>query len=464
MKLSYEEHQDHLDQLIRAAVAGADPAECVKGHMSRRNDTLLIDDLEFDLTRGNIFLVGIGKASVAMGKAAAEILADNLNACILVTKKTDKEWGPELSGSNLLLQGSSFALFESGHPVPNSESINAAVAVERLLSNTSENDLVICLISGGASALFSQPLIPLPDWQLLNSTLIKSGCTINELNQVRQRLDRVKGGGLARMAAPASCVSLILSDVVGNQMEAIGSGPTAQSQVVDSEIVATMEKYGLPQKLPRDSWKRILDAMLIQIEREPIAVHRVHNRIVGDVRSAANASLIKAAQLGFVTQLLTTNLQGEAREVGTVSAAIAKDMLPGRCLILGGETTVTVKGTGRGGRNQELALSAALSLDGISNVLVASFATDGEDGIADAAGAIATGETIARSRALGLDANVFLNNNDSYAFFSRIDEPEVTEDEGATQQLLLPTHLLRTGSTGTNVNDLTLILKYPDAD
>ena len=460
MKLLYAEYQHHLDQLIQAALNGSDPAECVKKRLSRRDDRIMIGDLEFDVSQGRVFLIGIGKASVAMGKAVAEILAGDLHASILITKNTGKEWGPELSDSPLLLRGSSFTLFESGHPIPDSESVNSASAVEQLLADATESDLVICLISGGASALFSQPLIPLSDWQMLNQALLKSGCTINELNHIRQRLDRVKGGGLAKMAAPAVCVSLILSDVVGNRLETIGSGPTVHCQFRDSDAMVILEKYGLPQQLPEETWNHIQAAMLQPIEDDPVEYSTPYNLIVGDVRSAANASLIRAAQLGFVTQLLTTHLQGEAREVGTVTAAIAKDLQPGRCLILGGETTVIVKGTGRGGRNQELALAAALGIDGMSNVLIASFATDGEDGIADAAGAVATGETIARSRAFGLDAQAFLANNDSYTFFSRLDEQDTAAD-GTAAQIQSPPHLIRTGSTGTNVNDLIFILKYP---
>lgn len=224
--------------------------------------------------------------------------------------------------------------------------------------------------------------------------------------------------------------------------------------------MAILEKYGLPQMLPEDTWKHVQSAILLPVESTPVELRLPHNLIVGDVRSAAHASFIRAAQLGFVTQLLTTHLQGEAREVGTVAAAIAKDLPSGRCLILGGETTVTVKGTGRGGRNQELALAAAQGLDGMTDVVIAAFATDGEDGIADAAGAIVTGETIANSQTLGLNAQAYLDNNDSYTFFSRIDEQGAAAGAAAAQSES-PAHLVRTGSTGTNVNDLIFILKFP---
>jgi hydroxypyruvate reductase len=320
--------------------------------------------------------------------------------------------------------------------------VEATSAVLDLLSNSEETDLVICLISGGASALLTHPIIPLDDWQQLITALLESGCTISELNTVRRQIDLVKGGGLLKHAAPAICVSLILSDVVGNPLEVIGSGPTVQFQESPEDARAVMKRYRITRHLPREVWGRIDEALNNLQQERPVGTVKVNNIIIGDVCQAAMASEVAAQELGFQTQLLTCTLEGEARDVGTAAAALARDLYPGSCLVLGGETTVTVKGKGIGGRNQELALAAAIAMEGLENVVVASFATDGEDGLTKAAGAAVTGSSASSARLRGLDPQALLDKNDSFSFFSRLGG------------------LLETGSTGTNVNDLLFILKY----
>jgi hydroxypyruvate reductase len=302
----------------------------------------------------------------------------------------------------------------------------------------------------------------------------------------------VKGGGLARIAAPATCLGLILSDVVGNPLEIIGSGPTvaaADSSEQQAQAAKILGRYDIAAQLGRERWQRLAAALRQTTFDVTPPEHTVQNFVIGDVRQAAVAAQVRAMQLGFVTHLLTTHLQGEAREVGRVAAAIARDSSPGHCLILGGETTVTVHGSGTGGRNQELALAAAIRLDGSRQaircpVVVASFATDGEDGPAPAAGAVAAGAVVheqsaALSHQLGLDPLSFLDNNDSYHFFQQLDEQingareqRVVGRSSTSQaeerfsspsrrdsQLLAPHHII-TGPTGTNVNDLLFILSY----
>ena len=317
-----------------------------------------------------------------------------------------------------------------------------------MLAKTAPGDLVLCLISGGASALLTPPILPLEQWQRLVDALLASGCTINELNAVRKRMDRVKGGGLARLAAPAACVSLILSDVVGNPLDVIGSGPTVANPDPPALVGDILERYRVAERLGPDDWAAV--SRLAVVSRPfrglematPAELGNIHNIIIGDVRQAALAAADAAAALGFDARLLTAQLEGEAREVARVVAALAKDAPPETCLVLGGETTVTLAGQGLGGRNQELALAAAIAIDGWPGCVVASFATDGDDGPTAAAGGLVSGETMTVARRLGLDAQSYLDNNDSYHFL---------EATGG---------LITTGQTGTNVNDRNFVLKY----
>jgi len=391
----------------------------------------------FDVGNGSVYLVGVGKASIKMGLEASEILDGVINEGILISKDVDDP--PRLTLPD------SIELFLASHPVSDIRGVEATNAIVEMLADTTENDTVICLISGGASALLTRPIIPLADWQLLVNALLESGCNINEMNSVRRQIDTVKGGGLLEYTAPAKCISLILSDVVGNPLEVIGSGPTIRFDDKPEAARLVLKRYSIHEVLPDGVWNRVNEALRAIEEKEPAKVVKVvpaHNFIIGDVRQAAMAAESAAAELEFSTQLLTCHLEGEAREVGKVAASMARDLEPGSCLLLGGETTVTVRGDGRGGRNQELALSAAIALDGVENVVVASFATDGEDGPTKAAGAYATGFTCQNARDAGVDPQEYLNNNDSNTFFSQVGG------------------LLTSGSTGTNVNDLLFIIKY----
>lgn len=458
MKPHYSAYQEHIRQLIQAAVSASDPAQAVERHLHRDGRLLTINEYTYDLVQGRVFLISLGKAAVTMGLAAVNILGNRLTAAILVTKKSNRDWGAEIEAAVPDTLAGRLTLFQGGHPISDQDSVQAANAVIQMLSQTTADDLVLCLISGGASAVHTAPLIPLEEWQRLNDGLIASGCTINELNLVRRHLDRVKGGGLARLAAPAACISLILSDVVGNPLEMIGSGPTVFTSDAPSAALSILNRYGKAVRLNAAAWKRITEALGNNSLYQDSLPLYLDNIIVGDVSRAAQMSLVKAAQLGFLTQTLTTYLEGEAREVGRVAASLAKSLPPGRCLILGGETTVTVQGKGRGGRNQEMALAAAIALDGWRNIVVACFSTDGEDGLTPYAGAMVNGKTVSTARSKNLDPATYLDNNDSTSFFEQIEKGGEIDGRTAVRP-----HLIKTGPTGTNVNDLVFILTYPDS-
>ena len=445
-------------ELQRAALAAVEPAATVHRHVRRQGDVLIVADRRYDLRDyGRIFAVGGGKAAVPMAIAVASILGDRLTASAIVTKYGHvRSLQPptsnfQLPTSNFQFPTSNLQIIEAGHPVPNENSIRGAQAVADLARQATERDLVICLISGGGSALWTLPVpgLSLADLQALTGALLRSGATINEINTVRKHCSRIKGGHLARLVAPATLVTLILSDVVGDPLDVIASGPTVPDSTTVADAQAVLERYGI----------RPLGGGVFQETPKPgdPAFERVQHVIVGSNRLAALAAAEQARQLGFHALLLSTYIEGEAREVARVAAALAKGVRahgdplpPPACLVWGGETTVTVRGHGTGGRNQELALAAALALDGWPGVLVMALATDGTDGPTAAAGAIVTGETVARARALGLDPRAALEANDSYSLFDALGDR--------------PSGLIRTGPTGTNVNDLLLVLVGENTD
>jgi glycerate 2-kinase len=422
-------------ELQRAALAAVEPSAAVRRHVRREGDVLVIADHRYDL-RGyaRVFVVGGGKAAVPMAAATADILGDRLTERVVVTKYGHTKPQSPIPALHII---------EAGHPLPDENSLCGAQAVVSLVEQATERDLVICLISGGGSALLTLPIpgLTLADLQALTDALLRSGATINEINTVRKHLSRIKGGNLARLAAPATLVVLILSDVVGDPLDVIASGPTVPDPTTIAQAV--LARYAIPPVGGSEVGKAFRETPK---PGDPIFAS-VQNVIVGSNRLAAQAAMKKAREMGFNTLLLSTYVEGEAREVARVAAALAKGMRahgdplpPPACLVWGGETTVTVRGGGKGGRNQELALAAALALDGWPSVLVTALATDGADGPTDAAGAVVTGETVARARALGLDPRAVLEANDSYALFDALGD------------------LVRTGPTGTNVNDLLFVM------
>jgi len=438
--------------LQQTALAAVEPAAAVRRHVRREGDTLVVAGRRYDLhDYEHVFVVGGGKAAVPMAAASADILGDRLTEGVVVTKVGHTRGQP--------ISGFRFQVIEAGHPLPDENAVRGAQAVADCAARATERDLVVCLISGGASALLTLPVpgLDLADLQTLTDALLRAGSAIHELNTVRKHWSRIKGGHLARLAAPATLVTLVLSDVVGDPLEVIGSGPTVPDPTTVADAQAVLERYGIrPPSIPPTRGE------VFQETPKPgdPAFERVQHVVVGSNRLAALAAVERARGLGFNALLLSTYVEGEAREVARVAAALAKGVRaygdplpPPACLVWGGETTVTVRGEGKGGRNQELALAAALALDGWPGVLVMALATDGSDGPTDAAGAVVTGETVARARALGLDPRAALAANDSYSFFDALGRaPPLSPPQ------LWGGGLVRTGPTGTNVNDLLFML------
>jgi hydroxypyruvate reductase len=334
---------------------------------------------------------------------------------------------------------SGFEIQPGGHPVPDEMSLRAGEKALELVENLNENDLLICLISGGGSALMTAPHpgISLSDLQQLTSALLACGARVDEINTLRRHLDLLKGGGLARLASPARVVSLILSDVVDNPLEAIASGPTAPDPSRRADALGVLEKYSLMDKVPK-SIRELLGTAPETPKPGDELFERVQNVIVGSNALAAESAFRLARSEGFHPYLLGNHWQGEAREVGRELSRLLKHSSEQRpfCLIAGGETTVTLRGNGRGGRNQELALAAVEELAGPHDVMLVALATDGEDGPTDAAGAVVSGDTMQRGLNIGLAPEDFLVNDDSYTYFNALND------------------LLKPGPTGTNVNDL----------
>jgi len=437
--------RERLERIRVAALAAVDPARAVGELLSAEGGLLRAGDALLPLRDGAcVRLVAAGKAAAAMTAAAARVLGERLDRGVLVTKHG------HLGGRTIPAEVRSF---EAGHPVPDEAGRAGVAAMEELLAGLREGDVVVTLLSGGASALLADPAEPLSLADLGETTrlLLRSGATIGELNAVRKHLSRLKGGQLARLAAPASVVSLILSDVVGDPLDVIASGPTAPDPTTFADAWDVLERRGLAGAIPEAVRTRLHAGVERKLPETPKPgdplFGRVHNVVVGSNRLAALAAAREARALGYATLLLSTFVEGEAREVARVVAALARGVLahgdplaPPACLVLGGETTVTVRGAGRGGRNQELALAAALALEGIDGVSVMALATDGSDGPTDSSGAVVDGATAAAIRRAGVDPHAALAGNDAYPAL----------EAGGAQ--------LRTGPTGTNVNDLTVVL------
>ncbi len=408
-------------RIFQAALEAADPYQAVLRH--------------FEMPRGkfrNTFVIGAGKASAQMARA--------------VEKQVEKKPGARITGGEINVKDGHSARLrrirfnECGHPIPDARGVAGARRIAQIASAAGEDDLVICLISGGASALLSLPAsgITLAEKQKATRLLLRSGASIHEINCVRKHISAIKGGQLARLVYPATLITLILSDVIGDDLDVIGSGPTVPDRSTLADARSICAKYGITVHL---------DNAAETPKPGDRIFAKVTNVLVGSNALAVEAAEKEARRLGFHAMVLSSSVQGEAREVARVHAAIARDIRSyGRplrapaCIISGGETTVTIRGEGLGGRNQEFALAAAMDIAGLRDTIILSAGTDGTDGPTDAAGAIADGTTVERAEALGLSAAAFLRNNDSYRFF------EATGD------------LIKTGPTGTNVADIQLIL------
>jgi hydroxypyruvate reductase len=436
--------QMHRDArvIFQAGLAAVEPAAALHRHVVRRGQTLLCGGTEIDLDQlENIVVVGAGKASAPMAAAIEKILSDRTLDGLVNVK-----YGH-------LAPVEHIALIEAGHPLPDAAGVDGARGIIALASQAGPRDLVLCLISGGGSALLPLPAdgITLSDKQAATDLLLKCGATIHEINTLRKHLSEIKGGRLALAAFPARVVSLILSDVVGDDLDVIASGPTVPDASTYGDCLAIVKKYDLENRLPPAVRQRLHDGAEGRCAETPKVGHhafkRTHNVIIGTNGDALRAAAAKAEALDYRPLVLSSRIEGETRQVARVHGAIAREMLasglpvaPPAALISGGETTVTVTGGGKGGRNMEFALAAGLDISDQAAIVCLSCGTDGSDGPTDAAGAVSDHTTVDRARQKGLDAAGFLDNNDAYRFFAALGD------------------LVITGPTHTNVMDMRIIL------
>ena len=431
--------------IFHAALEAGNVRSLIKRAVRLDGSRLNLGGVAFDLSRIHRLLVlGAGKASGAMAQALEDLLGERISEGLVVVK------------DGYTAETHRIRQLEAGHPLPDERGRGAALELLALARSAQEDDLVLVLISGGGSALTPAPTPPitLAEKQDLTRALLSAGATINQLNAVRKHCSLIKGGQLTRAVAPAPVVSLILSDVIGDPLDVIASGPTAPDEATYADALAILDRFGLTDQVPAPVRRHLERGARGEIPETPKPgdpiFSRVANHVIGNNRLVVEAAEARARELGFHTRVLTRALQGEAREVahdfGELARRIRSEgapVAPPACVIAGGETTVTVRGKGRGGRCQEFCLAAALHLNGLQEVAVLAAGTDGSDGPTDAAGAIADGVTVTRAARHGLNGRASLEDNDSYEFFSALGD------------------LVTTGPTNTNLLDLYLLLVGP---
>ena len=430
------------ERIFMSGVAAVDPSAAIKKLVTRDRDRLRVAGREYDLaTFDRVFVVGTGKAGASMSAAVEDLLGDRITEGAVNVKYEH----------TCALK--TIALAEAGHPVPDAAGEAGARKILELLGGTTERDLVVCLISGGGSAIMPLPAdgLTLADKQETTAQLLACGASIDEINAIRKHISAVKGGRLAQAAHPARLITLMLSDVIGDPLDVIASGPTVPDESTYEQCLDVLRRYGIEEQIPTPVRERLAAGAAGKLPETPKpddpAFRAAQNVVVGSNIIAVRAAAEEARALGFNTMVLSSFVAGETKEVARVHAAIAREICSsgnplGRpaCVISGGETTVTIRGSGLGGRSQEFALAAAIDLDGTERVGMLCAGTDGTDGPTDAAGAYANGTTAARARSLGLSPWAYLQNNDSYHFFEKLGD------------------LLKTGPTRTNVMDLRIVL------
>ncbi len=428
--------------IFEAGVKAVNAAQAIKNHLILEKNRLIVGKESIDLSVfDRISVIGAGKASAAMARAMEEILGGRLSSGLVITKYSHA------------LPLDKARVIEAGHPVPDEAGFHGARQIVQILEKTDGKDLVFFLISGGGSALLPYPYdgLTLKDKQDVTRVLLEVGASIHEINALRKHLSRVKGGRLAKFAYPAALISLVLSDVIGDDLDSIASGPTVPDHSTFDDCLSILDKYRIVERIPSAAREIFKKGARGEIEETPKpgdpVFERTQNLIIGSSIQAVKASEKKAAELGYNTLILSTFIEGETRDVARVHAAVAREILSSgnplnrpACVLSGGETTVTVRGKGKGGRNQEFVLAAAVEIAGLGNIVVLSAGTDGTDGPTDAAGAIADGSTISRARKVGLNSAHYLRDNDSYNFFAALND------------------LIITGPTRTNVMDLRIVL------
>ncbi|WP_181256573.1 glycerate kinase type-2 family protein [Merismopedia glauca] len=439
--------QVHAKQIYQAVLEAVDPYEAIQSHLQIEGNNLIIGKLSVSLTdKSRIFVVGAGKASAYMAQAVENILEDRLSC---------NERSRIAGGIVSVKDGHSkptqrITIKEASHPQLDRRSLANGEQILKYCQQATAEDLILCLISGGGSALMEVlPFgINLEDLQATTQILMHQGADIVALNTVRKHLSLIKGGQLARWAYPARVCGLILSDVVGDDLSAIASGVTVPDPTTFADALQVLQQFDRERQVPTKIWDYFQQGVQNQLPETPKpgdrVFEKVYNLVIASNQLAIDSAAYQAQELGYQVEILTTSLTGEARLVAQEMVAIArsKQQLGAQklCLLAGGETTVTVTGKGIGGRNQELALAAAIALEGVDGITILSAATDGGDGNSDATGAILDGYTVIRARELGLNPQQMLENNDSGSFFARLGDRIVT------------------GATFTNVNDLVIVL------
>jgi hydroxypyruvate reductase len=430
--------RQHALAIFRAGLDAADPTRAVANHVRLNGETMIVAGKRYRLSQyRHIFVVGAGKAGATMAKAVERLLGRRITGGLINVK----------DGHTARLKR--IELNECGHPIPDERGVEGARRIAAIVREAEADDLVLCLISGGGSALLPMPAegISLADKQETTRQLLACGATIHEINAIRKHLSAIKGGQLAALARPATVVALLLSDVIGDDLSVIASGPTAPDESTYHDALDVLDRYLIRGRVPAAVRDRLESGARGEMDETPKRIDNAQNVIAGSNRLAIDAAERKARELGYRTIVLSTTIEGETRDVARMHAAIAREIVmsgrpvrPPACVLSGGETTVTLRGQGLGGRNQEFSLAAALDIRGLSRVVVLSAGTDGTDGPTDAAGAIADSSTLERAVAKGLDAKRTLADNNSYHFFEPLKD------------------LIKTGPTGTNVMDLRIVL------
>lgn len=427
---------------LESALNAVHPTRLMRSKLSLKKSVLKANGHVFDLDKfNNVYVIGGGKASGSMAKLLEQILGRYITDGFVVVPQ----------GGNQDTRIVEFC--EASHPTPDRIAVEGARHILKIVERAKRDDLIICLISGGGSSLMTLPKdkITINDVREATNAFLKSGATIDEINTVRKHLSNFKGGWVAKKAYPATILNLILSDVVGDPLDVISSGPTVPDTTTFGDAIRIVKKYDLWEKIPRSIRTVLLEGNKGDIPETPKtsdkAFRKVYNVIIGNSRSVCHAICKPLKLAGLNTLLLTSTLEGEARHVGVMLASIAREVSTSgnptskpAGVVACGETTVSVTGKGLGGRNQEITLAAAAEIEGLDGVIVASLSTDGVDGPTDAAGAIADGRTRLRAAEIGLNPEDFLSDNDSYHFFSMVDD------------------LIFTGSTGTNITDISIMV------
>ncbi len=435
--------KDQAIEIFKAGLRAVDPKAAIKSYCGLNDSGILtIGDREYDLNSyKRLLVIGAGKAGAPMAAAFEEICGDRIEGGLINVKYDHLD---DLSRVKIV---------EAGHPVPDENGQKGSESIMEIAAQAQEDDLIICLISGGGSALLPMPAegLTLADKQDSIKTLLSCGATIHEINAIRKHTSAVKGGRLALTAHPATTVSLILSDVVGDDLDVIASGPTVPDPSSFAYCMEVIEKYKIMDKLPPAAADYIQRGAKGDIPETPKSddpiFQKTQNLVIGCNMEAVLAAKAEAEKLGFTTVVLSSMIEGETSEVAKVHGAIAKEIVktgfpakPPVCIISGGETTVTITGNGLGGRNQHFAIEAAIDIAGLDNVAILCAGTDGTDGPTDAAGAVVDGMTLENAQQAGISAKAYAADNDAYHFFDKVGG------------------LIKTGPTNTNVMDLRLVL------